>query len=109
MKKSEIDELLQTDGPLEPVTLDLDLIRKNLPQYTSQKLCEMIVADRYLSFNKEMGVMCMEELARRRTAGDPFEFEKYIDDAFNSLPKLDFKLSDIRSVLQQAIGRKSTK
>jgi hypothetical protein len=109
MKKSEIDELLQTDGPLEPVTLDLDLIRKNLPQYTSQKLSEMIVADRYLSFNKEMGVMCMEELARRRAAGDPFEFEKYIDDAFNSLPKLDFKLSDIRSVLQQAIGRKSTK
>jgi hypothetical protein len=48
----------------------------------------------------------MEELAKRRMAGDTFNFESYIDQAYNELPVLDFSMPDIRTVLQQAIGRK---
>jgi hypothetical protein len=48
----------------------------------------------------------MEELSKRRLAGDTFHFESYIDKVYNELPVLDFSIPDIRSVLQQAIGKK---
>lgn len=66
----------------------------------------MIVCDRYFGFEQKISDVCMEELAKRRMAGDTFNFESYIDQAYNELPVLDFSMPDIRTVLQQAIGRK---
>lgn len=93
-----------TDEPVEMMKLDPEKIRENLPQYSSQKLCEMIVCDRYFGFGQEISTMCMEELAKRRIAGDAFAFEEHINQVYNQLPSLDFNMPDIRSVLQQAIN-----
>lgn len=109
MTNKEIDDLLADDEPLEEVQLDLDVVKKNIPNYSSQKLCDMIVCDRYFGFNQTITIMCMEELAVRRVNGDTFEFEKYIDEAYKSLPPLNFDMPDIRKVMQQAINRKSNK
>lgn len=107
MTKNEFDEFLDDDEPIEDVKLDFDKIQENLPAYSSEKICEMIVCDRYLGFGKKMDTMCMEELAKRRIAGDPFNFEKYIEDAQKELPVLDFNsMPDIRTVMNQALGRK---
>ena len=108
-KEYTIEELLADESPIEHTQLDLNLIRTNLPTYTNERLCEMVVCDRYFNFNRTLAVMAMEELSKRRQNGDTFDFEKYIDDAFNSLPKLDFGMPDLRSVLQQAIGKKGSK
>jgi hypothetical protein len=107
MTKNELDEFFDDDSPIEDVKLDLDKIRENLPTYSSEKLCEMIVTDRYLGFGQKFDTMCMEELAKRRIAGDTFNFEKYIEESQKDLPALEFgSLPDIRTILSQAIGRK---
>lgn len=109
MSNKEIDDLLGDDEPIEEVELNLDVVKKNVPTYSSQKLCDMIVCDRYFGFNQTITIMCMEELATRRIGGDTFEFEKYIDEAFKALPPLNFDLPDIRKVMQQAIGSRKNK
>ena len=92
------------EQPIFPVSLDMDKIKENLPSYSNDKLCEMIVVDRYFGFGQKIQNMCMEELSKRRIAGDNFDFESYIDNAYKQLPVLDFK-KDIRDVLKQAMGR----
>jgi hypothetical protein len=70
--------------------IDKEKIKDNVEQYSSIKLCEMIVSHRYLGLFEEACVIAMEELARRRAAGDDFQFEKYISDNLETLPKLNF-------------------
>ena len=106
MKNKELEELLGDDSPVEDVTLDLDLVKSLIPQYSNEKLCEMIVCDRYFGFGEKLSPICMEELARRRIAGDTFDFESYIDQTYKELPVLDLTIPDVRSILHQAIGRK---
>lgn len=105
MKNNEFDEFI-TGEPIEEVKLDLDKVKESVPECSNEKLCEMIVCDRYFGFGEKIAPLCMEELAKRRLAGDDFNFEKYIEEAHKSLPVLDFKMPDIRTVLNQAIGRK---
>jgi hypothetical protein len=92
--------------PNKKSPFDLKKIRDNLPKYTVEKLCEMIVADRYFKFNDEIQVMCMEELARRREAGDPFEFETYIETSLKELPVLSDAMPNIRDVLSNMVKTK---
>lgn len=94
------------DDEMESISLDIEVIRKNIPNYNSKKLCEMIVCNRYFSFNKEITEMCMQELSQRRINGDNFEFENFIDESMKSLPPLDFGGFDIRNILNQAINKK---
>lgn len=105
MKIEELDDLL-SDEPIEEVKLDLDLVKNNLPKYSNEKLCEMIVCDRYFGFEEKIAPICMEELAKRRVAGDAFDFESYIDQAYKELPVIETGMPDIRTILNQAIGRK---
>lgn len=103
-----IDELdnLDADEDLEDTPLDLDKIKANLSKYSSEKLCEMIVCDRYFGCYKELAIICMEELANRRIAGNQYDFESYIEKSYNELPKLDFSIPDIGDVMRQVIGRR---
>lgn len=89
--------------PIEEVKLDVAKVKNLIPSYTSQKLCEMIAADRYLGISKEVAVACMEELAARRATGDVFEFEKCIEECMGKLPPLNFKTMDLRTTLQQIV------
>jgi hypothetical protein len=109
-KDTEFDEFLNDDTPIEDEKLDFDRIKANISEYSNQKLCEMIVCDRYFGFGQKIDFICMEELARRRIAGDTFNFEAYIDSSFKELPVLDFSVTpDIRAILQQAIDMKAKK
>lgn len=71
---------------------------QNIPQMSSNKLCEIIVANRYLGVMRDEAIMCMEELAKRRTAGDGFEYEKHIDLLMQSLPKIRLDMAKIMKV-----------
>jgi hypothetical protein len=85
--------------------LDLELIRSNLPKYSTEKLCSMVVCNRYFGFSPEVTIICMEELAKRRAEGEVFPFESHIDQAYNQLPVLTVTgtLPDLRSTLQQMV------
>lgn len=102
----DINEFLTGDEPIENVKLDLDKVKENVPSFTNEKLCEMIVCDRYFGFGEKISPVCMEELAKRRVAGDAFDFETYIDQAYKSLPVLSFATPDLRAILNQAISGK---
>lgn len=110
MSNKELEEFLQEEGSgeeLEEVKLDIGQIKANLPQYSSQKLCEMIVCDRYFGFEHKISTICMEELAKRRLAGDIFNYETHIDLVTKELPVLDLSVApDIRTIMNQAISRK---
>ncbi len=110
MTNKELEEFFDDDSPIEDVKLDMNKVKENLPQYSNEKLCEMIVCDRMFGFQEAISSVCMEELAKRRVAGDTFNFEKYIEQVQSEMPVLDFSvMPDIRTVLHQAIGRKLNK
>jgi hypothetical protein len=100
----DIDDSDESEEDLEYEPISLDEFKKNIPQYTSQKLCELIAINRCFGSYKEQSIICMEELAARRIAGDDYNFEDYIDKAFGELPKLDFAIPDLRDVLRQVIS-----
>jgi hypothetical protein len=85
----------------EPIQLDLDKVRENIPKFSSEKLCEMIVCDRYFGMDQQISIMCMQELATRRIQGDVFPFETYIDQSLAQLPVLNFVMPDLRTTLSQ--------
>jgi len=76
-------------------------LHEKIPNLSSEKLCELIVAYRYLNANKDLAVASMHELSRRRLDGDNFNYELYIENALDSLPKLDFSMPDLRSLISQ--------
>lgn len=102
---SEFD-INDEDDSEEVLSLDVDELKANLPNYPIDKICQIIVCNRYFSFNKELTVFCMEELAARRTAGDTFNYEDYIEKSFKELPVLNVVLPDLRTMLTQVIGKK---
>lgn len=102
-------DLSDTDQEIKQVSLDLDTVKKNVPKFSSQKLCEMIVCDRYFGLGKKVSGICMEELAQRRLAGDKFDFETSIEEASKELPPLVFDMPDLRTILNQAVKMKNNK
>lgn len=103
---SSIDDLDDLDESLDDLTFDTSQleneIQAQIPNFNSKKLCQIIVCDKYFKLNKEMTVLCMEELAKRRINGDDFKFEEFIDDSLKELPVLNFSIPDLRNVLDTA-------
>lgn len=79
-------------------------IIRNIPNFSSEKLCSMIACHRYLGFSEEIAIASMEELGKRRINGDAFEFEQFIDNCLADLPPLSFNTPDLRQLIQQ-IGK----
>lgn len=97
------------DLNLEYKPLDIEVVRTNVPTYSSEKLAEMIVCDRYFGCYREIAIICMQELAQRRANGDTFNFESYIDSSLKKLPELNVGGINLRDVLTQSIGRRINK
>jgi hypothetical protein len=104
-----IDEDSENLDDFEIPELNVSDIINNLSSYDVVKLCDMIICHRYLGFNKEIAVACMEELGRRRINGDQFDFEGYIEREFRNLPKIEIALPDLRTALNQAINSSNLK
>jgi len=74
-------------------------------QMTSQVLAAYVVAYQALGLNKEFATLCMQELGRRRSLGDDFEFEKFISEEMEKIPKPNFSdLGKISASLKDAIA-----
>ncbi len=57
-------------------------------QMSNEKLCEIIVTNRYLGLLKEQSIISMKELANRRANGNNFNYEDFIESEFKKLPKI---------------------
>ena len=100
-KKILDDEDDDSDLDEDLDVLDFDDIKKNMDKHTTKSLCDIIVCDRYISFNKDLRVLCMEELAKRRLNGDEFQYEEYIETTLNELPKINIDIPSITEFFNQ--------
>lgn len=64
---------------------------EKVKKFSTQKLCEIIITYRYMNIFREEAVICMQELASRREAGDQFDYETFIETEGKKLP--DFKMN----------------
>lgn len=78
--------------------LDLEKIKSKIDTYRTPVLCEMITCNRYFKINNELTIICMEELAKRRVNGDNFNFEEFIENSLNDLPKIDLSIPNIKDL-----------
>lgn len=79
--------------------LDEEKIIKLIPNYNDNKLADIVISFRHLGLFKNLFIAAMEELAKRRNEGNEFDYEKYIEDNLALLPKLDFKIPDLSSLI----------
>lgn len=103
MKFFNFQDLYKEDSEVdddEEIDFSEEEIKNNLPKQSSTKLADIVLSFRYLGLYKELSVSAMEELAKRRLDGDSFQYEKYIEDNLNNLPKLDFKVPDFNNILK---------
>jgi hypothetical protein len=56
-------------------------------QVNSKVLAAHIVVYRSLHLNQELAKLCMQELLIRKSAGDNFDFEAYIEEKLATIPK----------------------
>jgi hypothetical protein len=63
--------------------------------HSNEKLCEIIVAGRYLGIMQDQMVAAMTELAKRREQGDQFNYEDHIEATLKTLPEINLDLSQI--------------
>lgn len=73
----------------------------NISKFSNEKLCEIVSAARYFGSMQAEGIVCMEELARRRADGDKFDYEGYIENLSRKLP--DFNI-DLKQKIQMGIS-----
>lgn len=69
----------------------------------SKSLASYIIAYKALGLNKEIAIECMNELSKRRNLGDEFEFENFIEQELEKLPKITppQNISNIFSLIKQ--------
>ena len=70
----------------------------NIPSFTSEKLADIIVLNRYLGLYDDLAAEAMEELVKRREAGETFEYEAYINENLKNLPKIELKMPQFNSL-----------
>lgn len=95
----------ENDEENDSADLDLIQLKASLCNFDSEKLCQMIVCDRYFNYNQEVAIMCMEELSKRRQSGDEFNFELFIENSLKELPPLDFSTPDLKTILNKFIKK----
>lgn len=54
----------------------------------SESLAAQVVVYRSLGLNKEIAILCMAELARRRGLGEDFKYEEYIESEVAKIPRM---------------------
>jgi hypothetical protein len=98
--------MLDEDDDFEEIPKEINVQEtiEKLSQYSVTKLCDIIICDRYLGFNHDLAIACMVELGKRRSDGDDFNFEDYIEKEYQNLPKIETESLDLRSILTQTIS-----
>lgn len=58
----------------------IEITADQISSFSSEKLCSIIATNRYIKFNKQIEVMAMQELSKRRMKGDNYDFESKIEE-----------------------------
>lgn len=72
-----------------------ELNAESVKSFNNEKLCSIIASNRYLKINSGIELLCMKELADRRSKGDTFQFENQISKYSKSFTPINKKIPDI--------------
>jgi len=64
-----------------------DDMKEKMKTAPSKVLAAHVVLYRGLKMEKELALLAMHELSKRKVAGDDFDFEAYIKEELDKLPK----------------------
>lgn len=75
------------DEDLDPI---FSLIKRELmvAQSQSDVLAAYVVSFRAIGIGENFAILCMEELVRRRSLGEEFDFEDWIETELAKIPKI---------------------
>jgi hypothetical protein len=73
-------------------------MKESIDKYSSEALCSIIASDRHLKINRELQVICLEELDRRRASGDLFDFDTCIKKKIDAYPKINMSLGKVQDL-----------
>ena len=73
--------------------------KEYIEKATSKTLAAHIVVYRSLGINKELSILCMEELLRRKENGDNFNYDEYILNELEQIPKLNQKEQNLMNTI----------
>lgn len=59
----------------------------DIKQAKSKDIANYVVIYKILGIHRELSIECMEELHRRKQAGDDFDYMSYIDEEVEKSPK----------------------
>ncbi len=59
-----------------------------IEQASSEALASHVLLYKSLGLNKKIAIVCMLELARRRTLGENFDYENFIDVELKKIPTI---------------------
>jgi len=71
---------------------------EDLSQAPSETLAAIVVAYKSLGFNKSLALKAMAELSLRESKGDEFNYNKFIEDELQKIPKVE--ISNIGDILK---------
>jgi hypothetical protein len=71
----------------------------DLSKHPVKVLAANVVTYRALGINKQLAMLCMQELASRRKNGEEFDYESYIDEEVAKMPKTSNM--DLNKLLEQ--------
>jgi len=86
---------------VEGKQLSEDELLAKLPELPEQKIADLIIANRYLGMFPNIATAAMSELSKRRENGSEFAYEQYITEQINKLPKLNFDVKNVSSLLNK--------
>lgn len=72
--------------------------KQNILSFSSEKLCQIIAASRYLNSMQEEAYLCMIELANRRSQGNDFKYEEFIDQTLKEFPKFNLDIGKMMTM-----------
>ena len=61
---------------------------KRISESDSKFLASQVIIYKSLGMNREFALACMQELARRKLAGDDFDYQSFISEELDKLPKI---------------------
>lgn len=66
--------------------MNLEEKQKLIPNMSMEALAANVVVYKSLGLHKDFAIKCMEELAIRRSKGDTFDYDKFIEDELKKIP-----------------------
>jgi len=59
----------------------------NIEKLSNESLAAQVVVFRLLGINKDLSILCMEELVKRKQLGDTFDYDSWIKIELEKSPK----------------------